>query len=137
MFKLGDKVKYIKSNGYFPVNSIHTIAGIDGTGSPYCLDDNHWVKESSITLAEKSWDNLEVGDIIVNTSGEEAMVIDVFTNSFVKSDWGNFEPAGNVYSKKEAPAYGWTIKGAVTETVKEMTLEDVEKLVGSKVKIIK
>ena len=135
MFKVGDKVKYIKSNGYFPVNSIHTIAGIDGTGSPYCLDDNHWVKESSITLVEKTWDTLEVGDIVVEKGGAKAMIIDVFPNSFVRSFWRNFNESGGVYSKKQAQDEEWTIKGI--ETVKEMTLEDIEKLVGSKVKIIK
>ena len=137
MFKVGDKVKYINSDGYIPVNSINTITKIDNSNVPYNLGNGDWVRESSIVLAEKTWDTLEVGDIIVNTQGAKAMVIDVFPNSFVRSWWGNFNESYGIYSKKEAQKNGWRIKGAVTETVKEMTLKDVEKLVGSKVKIIK
>ena len=130
-FKIGDKVKYR--------NRIRTITMIDEIDdvAPYLLDNNYWVEDSDITLAEKTWDTLEAGDILVDTDGEEALIIDVFPNSFVKSYWGSVGIVSGVYSKKQAQNEGWTIKGAVTETVKEMTLEDVEKLVGSKVKIIK
>ena len=136
-YKIGDKVKYINNDGVFPLNSIHTITKIGESGVLYYLDDCYWVHELTITLAEKSWDTLAVGDIIVDTDEMEALIIDAFPNSFVRSDWGNFETVNCIYSKKEAQTAGWTIKGAVTETVKEMTLEDIEKLVGSKVKIIK
>ena len=135
-YKIGDKVKYI-SDSYFPLNSIHTITAIKKSCLLYLLDNKCWVKESIITTAEKTWDTLAVGDIIVNTDEEETMIIDVFPNSFVKSYWGNFNQSSDIYSKKEAQTAGWTIKGAVIDPVKEMTLEDVEKLVGSKVKIIK
>ena len=86
-------------------------------------------------LAKKTWDTLEAGDIVVDTDEREAMIMDVFPNSFIRSYWRNFNESSGTCSKKLAQALGWTIKG--TETVKEMTLEDVEKLVGSKVKIIK
>ena len=130
-FKLGDKVKYR--------NRIRTITLIDEMDdfAPYFLDNDWWAEESEITPAEKSWDTLEAGDILVDTDGEEALIIDVFPNSFVKSYWGSVGIVSGVYSKKQAQNEGWTIKGAVIEPVKEMTLEDVEKLVGSKVKIIK
>ena len=138
-YKIGDKVKYISSDGELVLNSIHTITRIDERDDeiPYFLDNDWWVEESEITLPENIWDTLEVGDIIVNANGDEAMVVDVFPNSFVRSLWGDFNQSSGIYSKKQAQTNGWTIKGAVTEPVKEMTLEDVEKLVGSKVKIIK
>ena len=137
-YKIGDKVKYISDDRYFPLNSIHTITKIYGNNVPYLLDSACWVCESDITLTEKTWDTLEVGDIIVDTDEMEALIIDAFPNSFVRSDWGNFETVNCIYSKKEAQTAGWTIKVIETEPVeKEMTLEDIEKLVGSKVKIIK
>ena len=138
-FKIGDKVKYISSDGELVLNSIHTITLIDELDdvAPYLLDNNYWVEDSDITLAEKTWDTLEAGDILVDTDGDEAIIIDAFPNSFLKSFWGNFNRISNIYSKKQAQTKGWTIKGAVADPVKEMTLEDVEKLVGSKVKIIK
>ena len=140
-YKVGDKVKFINSDEFLPLNSIHTITQVDEEDDvvPYYLDDDYWVDESDIALAETNWDTLEAGDIIINSYGDEALIIDILPNSFVKSLWGNFEITANIYSKKEAQANGWTIKEA--ETVKEMTLADAEKLVeklgGGKVKIIK
>ena len=61
--------------------------------------------------------NLKAGDIIVDSYGEEAKVLEVLPNSFLRSLWDNFEAAGLWYTYKEAEKRGWRIKGTEEENI--------------------
>ena len=58
--------------------------------------------------------NLKAGDIIVDTDGEEAKVLEVLTNTFLRSCWCDFEEVGSWYAFAEAEKAGWKIKGEDT-----------------------
>ena len=70
--------------------------------------------------------NVKVGDIIFYVIVCEALVLEVLPNSFLKSDWGNFEASGGLWTFTEAEKMGWKIKGS-KETVKEISMEELEK----------
>jgi len=55
--------------------------------------------------------NLKAGDIIVDRHGEEAKVLEVLPNSFLRSLSNYFEEAGPWYTYKEAERAGYRIKG--------------------------
>jgi hypothetical protein len=55
----------------------------------------------------------KVGDIIVDTDGDEAKVLAVLGEVFLSSRWRDFEIAGYWLTFKEVERYGWKIKGAV------------------------
>lgn len=63
-------------------------------------------------ITKKTFYNLEVGDIIVNRDGEKAKVIDVLSNSFLRSYWNDFEVGAIGCQTQEAINYGYTIEGA-------------------------
>ena len=60
--------------------------------------------------------NIKVGDIIVGVHGGKAKVLEVFTNTFLRSWWGNFEEAGEWLTFEQAEANGWKIKGSEEKT---------------------
>ena len=70
--------------------------------------------------------DVKAGDIIVHTDGDEAKVIDVLPNSFLRSGWGDFEEAGGWYTFAEAEKKGWRIIGS-EETIKNISIEELEK----------
>jgi hypothetical protein len=92
-------------------------------------------KDIHLDTLEKTWDNLEVGDIIVN-QGEEAKILEVLSNSFLRSNRGDFSKTGGWYTPKEAQNDGWKIKQdpiVEVETVeiagKKYSKEEFEKAV--------
>jgi len=58
--------------------------------------------------------NIKVGDIIVDRDGDEAKVLEVLPNKFLRSSWFVFEVAGGWYTYEEAKACGYKIKGEDT-----------------------
>ena len=70
--------------------------------------------------------NLKVGDIIVSNIGGEAKVLEVFTNTFVRSAWNSSKESGDLHTFEEAEEWKWKIKGS-KETVKEISMEVLEK----------
>lgn len=84
---------------------------------------------------------MKVGDIIVDEDEDEAEVLEVLSNTFLLSYWGDFDGAGSWYTFKEAEEDGWKLKDQVEidETI-EVTLEEVAKFKGvdvSKIRIKK
>lgn len=142
-FKVGDRVItkadcYQRDNGTErPKGYVFTIAEIDGVSYRENVGVMDGLGSSEIELCKKDWDTLEVGDIIVDTDGEEAKVLAVLGDVFLRSCWKDFRYASDCWStKKYAEDEGWKIKGAEeTDTVK-MTVSEVSKLVGKKVEII-
>ena len=67
----------------------------------------------------KNWDNLQVGDVIVDKDGYKAKVLEVLTNVFLMSVWSDFDVAGDWYTCAAAQRYGYIIKGSEDEEVKQ------------------
>ena len=62
--------------------------------------------------APRAIKDVKVGDIIVGVHGGEAKVLEVFTNTFLRSWWDNFEEVGEWLTFEQAEANGWKIKGS-------------------------
>jgi len=62
-------------------------------------------------------ENVKVGDIIVHTDGDEAKVIEVLTNSFLRSSWDYFKQSGDWHTFTEVEGWGWKIKGSEEDTI--------------------
>ena len=56
--------------------------------------------------------NVKAGDIIVNEDGRKAKVLEVFTNTFLRSGWDNFEEVGSWHTFTAAEKRDWKIKGS-------------------------
>lgn len=83
-----------------------------------------------------TWEDLQVGDEIM-TDSDKAKILVVLGEVFLRSAKGDYDTAHIWMTKKEAQKYGWTLVTPPTEPeVEEMTLEDVNKLLGKKIKII-
>jgi len=61
--------------------------------------------------------NIKVGDIIVDKHGYEAKVIEVLTNSFLRSSWDYFKQSGDWHTFTEVEVWGWKIKGSEEDTI--------------------
>jgi len=62
--------------------------------------------------APRAIKDVKVGDIIVNEDGRKAKVFEVFTNTFLRSGWDNFEEAGSWHTFTAAEKRDWKIKGS-------------------------
>ena len=98
-------------------------------------------KDSSLTnlrLAEKSFDYPEIGDEYVDADGESRFVVlGVAGRVIFLSSLGNKDYIDQT-TKERLIECGYTIvQNETKEEPTEMTLEEIEKLVGKKVKIIK
>ena len=84
-----------------------------------------------LTLLEKTMDNLQVGDVL--TGGGNTYTVQGLLDKLVfVSDPDNPDIAGTFYTIDEVKQDGFKLE----EKTKEMTVADLEKLVGSKVKIV-
>jgi len=61
-------------------------------------------------IYEFSKKGLKVGDIVVDTSGYKAKIIDVLENSFAKSYWDDLNSGCNWYQFNYAIKCNWTIE---------------------------
>lgn len=62
---------------------------------------------------EFSKDGLRVGDIVIDTDGTKTKILEVFENSFVYSNWGDFGTGCYLSQFKDAIGRGWTIEQPV------------------------
>lgn len=95
-----------------------------------------------LSPAPKTWNTLEVGNIVVNTNGSEAKVLAIIGDVFLRSMWGSFSISSDSwYTKTEAEAEteecGWKIKGTEDENIQEVTMQEVCEKFGKEVKIKK
>jgi hypothetical protein len=132
-------------------NSDHSFSG-SGTQKVTQVDDNHfWINNCSHTYVgsswlevvkgwKPSWDNLSVGNILIDDDGDERVVLGtvgeiVFTdigdgNKNIATD--NIEHSTVGYMK----AQGWKIKN-MEDTAKEVTMDEIAKAMNINVKDLK
>lgn len=91
---------------------------------------------------EKTLYNLEVNDFVEDVGGNKRKVIGSIENNsknplyFLSTHW-DFESFDRIRSAKELEVNNYkVVQSEPTEEIKEMTVEEVSKLVGKKVKIV-
>lgn len=77
---------------------------------------------------------MKVGDILVNEDGDTVKILEVMSNSFLRSSIFDHSMAYTWYTFEEAEKYGLKIQQE--EPVKEMTHSEVEEALGYKVKVV-
>jgi len=138
------KYRVVEGNGDFKKGEIITLKRDDDSDCPWFWKEDksgyysiYWYR---LEYAPKGFSKLglSIGDIIVREDGDEANVLEVFENGFMKSYWYNFDDASAYYTFKEAIKEGWKIKGEEEEDeVKELTVKEISEKLGYEVKIIK
>ena len=160
-FKVGDKVKivgnsghHIDSNPQFEIGSIFEITSINetGLGRPYELNNMYCCEEWKIELADKKITKEEllkmpIGTKITTDLKEDNVFIKVYEETFSNEENGYIydynieedlsitdEDMGTKIIKIEEPIYKTVYD--YTREVQEMTISEIEKVLGHKVKII-
>lgn len=129
-FKVGQKV-ILNSHDCLFAEPGETVAvtKVDG-GMLYFRTSTGSYCEHSIESFEdgiKTLDNLEVGDIIVNTVGDEAKALAVLGDVFLRSRLSDFDNAHGWLTISEAQAKGWTVKqDTPTEQITELSIAELE-----------
>jgi len=101
---------YIKGKNYKIIGKVGDWIYIrDESGGKACFDTlKDWEP------APKTWETLEVGDIIKDKDGCRSKILEVGQNSFLRSSWDVFDEASGNYIFEEAKNKGWTIEQAET-----------------------
>jgi hypothetical protein len=141
-FKVGDRVRV--KTGLGGINRQGEIGKVidDDYGEtwPYLVEladgGRDCFKESHLERYAKTLDNLEVDDAIVG-QGYEYTILAVCDRAVLLSDADDADIADTWYTTHELKEDGYTVKGADEEDVEELTVAEVEKRLGTRVKIIK
>lgn len=76
---------------------------------------------------DKTLDDLEVGDIIVDTDSNEAKVLAVLGDVFLKSSWNNYDETASWLTISEAKSAGLTVKqDTPTDEITELSIAELE-----------
>jgi len=88
-------------------------------------NDDVFLLWSQLEPLEKTFETLEVGDVVITRHGSEKMVLDRTTHLIALSITDNFEAHDDWFTKQEfEEKYELTIKQEPTE-VKELTLDQI------------
>ena len=112
----------------------------DKLGYKYSWELNKEFEDSNVTnlrLAEKSFDYPEIGDEYVDDRGNSRFVLGVAGRVIFLSSAKDKDSFDCIYTKEKLIKHGYIIvQDEPNEETAEMTLEEIEKLVGKKVKIV-
>ena len=149
-FKIGDKVELLedywsnrKKGDKFTITSRE--GGFTNDMDLYScvsLDDPNvrmGVFGKRLKLAEKTLDDLEVGDILLDSDGDEVKVLAICNEIIGISEYDDFDTFNKWLTISEIKNR-FTLKQDLTAKITELTLEDVAKLAGkdvSQIKIVK
>ena len=156
-FKVGDKVKIVENQADhgFKIGEIVEIVKMDDTEVPYrCSngEENWWVREEDIKLAEYTWEDFKECPIGTKITFEKEVLIkredtdNTITNCFSNGDfcrnYDDLKKFRDNYGNKtlgkiikiEEPTYTAVYE---QEQVEEMTMEEVCKALGKNIKIVK
>lgn len=136
-YKVGNWVKVIKKGDVNEgkigeIEQIWTDGDInvdfEGITYDYCY------RESDLEPAPKTWQTLEVGDVIVSSDDKESKILAVLGDVFLISHTRDFSEIWGWLTTSEAQKLGWKIKGV--EEVVEMTVEQISKAIGKTIKVV-
>ncbi|WP_154100356.1 hypothetical protein [Rhodococcus sp. YH3-3] len=143
-FQVGQKVRCItprdpqesRGGAGWTFGRVFTIARVSSNNwsesdTVYYNDtDGNGVYSGHLELVRsvKTFDNLEVGDLIEAEFGQTKMVIDVFPNSAALSKADDLDVVDALWSVAELKARGWTVKqDTPPEEITELSIAELEK----------
>ena len=130
-YNIGDTVR-IKST-----KEIDTIENVDmhqGALLPYLLKNRRWIRDSEIEPIERSIEDIQEGDLIVDHEGYSRRILGVCGKAvFVTNPWREGEKENSSaftvnYSIQEIKNYGWKL---VTETSIPNDIQKAKELLES------
>lgn len=137
------KFRVVEDSCYFKKGEVITLKKDDDTLNPYFWKEDksnycpiHW---SSLEYADKDLDNLEVGDVLVDTSGNEITVLGVLGQLIFLSKYSTQEYYSGGYTVIQLKDYGFKLK-CQEEEITELTIDQIAEKFGkdpSKIKIKK
>jgi len=146
-FKVGDRVRVI--------NSLEPIYMSVEVGKIGKVVDHRWscgeevrvsvdfkychqtCAPSQLQLVSTDLDTLQEGDVVIESdNGDDRVILGVCGKGYLLSVCESKEYAGGWYTAKELEDNGYKVKGVEDEEETPMTVEEVSKLVGKKVKIV-
>lgn len=133
-FKVGQKVKVVSNNSGFVkamtamVGNTYRIQGVEAgrdNGLIYKLN-GWWFIESDLQAVERTLDDLEVGDILVDGS-DEVKVLGILESLIFLSNDNDFDSCdGCIWTAKTLKACGYELKQEEQpEETTELTLKEV------------
>jgi len=97
--------------------------------------DKNWIEPYNPTI---TWETLKWKDVVVDSDGDERMVLGVLNDTVLLSGADNFNMSGSNYHKKEIQEWGFTIKQPTPPVEKqELTLDQIAEKFGVDVTNIK
>ena len=142
-YKLGEKVT---SKGHGKNYGVGEIIITAGHGKSYLVKYGRYEffeTEDDLSRLERTIEDVQEGDLVEKDKGK--IIRKVLGRCgqivFLSWPWEKGEPEENSFSFisaiEDIKGQGYSIVNEPTPEIKEMTVADVEKLVGTKVKIVK
>lgn len=124
---LSRKLVVVTGNESFIEGEIISLAENDNSNCPFFYKNNgdgdHCIHWDKLAYAENTWDNLAVGDVLIDSAGRERTILGicgsvVFYSSTRYKDMFNTNSYENDYSSLAhlKNNSGWTIKGGGEES---------------------
>ena len=85
-------------------------------------------------MTEKTWDNLEFGDVLIDEVDREVSVLAIVGRIIFISEPDNFDESNCYYTSKELVEMGYKIKGASEDKPSlDSVIEKLEKLLSGRI----
>lgn len=144
-FKIGDRVELVdySDKGWYgeydtPESRLGVVTLVREDNCVDVTSDDgyslHW-RMKDIKKLEKTMEDLQAGDIILDCDGDEIKILARVEGLVALSHYSEKDRFEEWKSVAQLSGDGYKLK--VEEEVKEMTVAEVEALVGKKVKIVK
>lgn len=145
-FKVGDLVKIVKyrdisiyeSGKTEKVGLVGKIDKIRTWGAPYSIkgEEDYFWYENELELAEKTLDNLEVGDELLTSDEDDTVTVLAVSGKMIAISYTDSDDFWQWTTANELKRNNYKLKSTQSEP-KEMTVEEVSKALGHEVKIVK
>jgi hypothetical protein len=139
-FEIGQTLRRIDPEGgaeWLEVGATIKVAATNKYGVWFAranYPSQNFLNDERFELVEKTMQDLQKGDVLLDNDGNKVTVLGRLEDLVFVSNGGLPTITGGWYLVDELPGEGYTLP---EDEVKEMTVAEVEKLVGSKVKIVK
>ena len=141
--KVGDQFRVAREHHRFHVGEIVTLKEDDGTDYPYFWKEDksdwHPIYFSKLEPLTKTIRNAQVGDVVVDRSGDEYMVLERGQNTVVLSYDNNFKKADDNFHFDELEEH-FTLKAEPEVEQRILSMNEIAEKFGievSKLKIAK
>lgn len=126
--KRGDKFRVISEYTLFPKGEIVNLYFDDLTNSPAFINkkgDYYCIPWGDVEPLTKTLDNLEVGDVVVDTIGNEREILCLLPGLYLLSDFNTKDMGSHWYKKSYLKESGYTLKNQPQDDTTELSLQEV------------